>query len=201
MNLIGRVSNVPSGPKKPVWSHFAEFARPPSLEFTAFFKQSSLSCISPAFINMVFLARKGKMVDVPAPAKEKTRKEKEEDDDDDDDDVSSREAEADSAQPAEQAPSTGQSSRSHHSEYKFGIAERLTRAVKEKALENEAKRSPDLVPLSKQFDAMRKRLRAMIQTAKQYKKSMEKVDDDRMQVCEKKRLTIRKCVYCCLTLD
>lgn len=66
-------------------------------------------------------------------------------------------------------------------DYKFGIAERLVETVAAKSVHMQ-KRSPDLVPLSKQFDAMRKRLRQMIYTAKRYHESMNILDKDRMRV-------------------
>ena len=66
-------------------------------------------------------------------------------------------------------------------DYKFGIADRLLEAVATKCVLM-PKRSPDLVPLSKQFDTMRKRLRQMIGTAKKYHESMITLDKDRMQV-------------------
>jgi hypothetical protein len=66
-------------------------------------------------------------------------------------------------------------------EYKFGMAERLQLAVASKAGLT-VKRSPDLVPLGKQFDAMRKQMRQLIQTAKTLHSSMEKVNVDRVKV-------------------
>ena len=67
--------------------------------------------------------------------------------------------------------------------YKFGIADRLSRAVAEHFAETDtSKRSPDLVPLTKQFEETRKRLRQMIGTAKRYHASVRVLDQDRMKV-------------------
>lgn len=96
----------------------------------------------------------------------------------------------------EQAPSTSQrtsfqfalSSKSQLStpniEYKFDIASRLDDSVAIK-LVNAPNRSPDLIPLTKSFDAMRKRLRQLISSAKQYHKSMNVLDMDRLQVSQR----------------
>jgi hypothetical protein len=94
----------------------------------------------------------------------------------------------------EQAPLAVQhsSSRSTHSSthqiltpnvaYKFDIAGRLDESVAIK-LVSAPNRSPDLIPLTKSFDAMRKRLRQLIATVKRYGKSMSALDMDRLQVC------------------
>ena len=66
--------------------------------------------------------------------------------------------------------------------YKFGIAHRLDRAVAEHFADIDSKRSPDLVPLTKQFEETRKRLRQMIGTAKRYQASVRALDLDRMKV-------------------
>jgi hypothetical protein len=85
----------------------------------------------------------------------------------------------------EQAPAVVQSSsfRSAQIEYKFDIASRLDESVAVK-LVNAPNRSPDLIPLTKSFDAMRKQLRQLISSAKQYHKSMIALDVDRLQVRE-----------------
>ena len=67
-------------------------------------------------------------------------------------------------------------------EYKFDIASRLDESVALR-LVDAPNQSPDLIPLTKSFDALRKRLRQMIATAKQYHKSMTTLDMDRLQVC------------------
>ena len=73
--------------------------------------------------------------------------------------------------------------------YKFGILERLNTAVARK-LTNSATashRSPDLIPLMKSFDILRKKLRHMIATTKKYHESMINLDSDRVQVIAYKR--------------
>ena len=73
--------------------------------------------------------------------------------------------------------------------YKFGILERLNHAVARK-LTNSATashRSPDLIPLMKSFDILRKKLRHMIATTKKYHESMINLDSDRVQVIAYKR--------------
>jgi len=78
--------------------------------------------------------------------------------------------------------------------YKFGIADRLNRAVEGHPYDSSlAKRSPDLVPLTKQFEDMRKRLRQMIGAAKRYHASLQVVDQERVQV--------RFCCYDVLMID
>jgi len=72
-------------------------------------------------------------------------------------------------------------------EYKFGISDRLSRAVDDicgpqGSVLDAVKRSPDLVPLSKQFEDMRKRLRQTIGTAKRYQASLTALDQDRTKV-------------------
>ena len=71
-------------------------------------------------------------------------------------------------------------------EYKFGIADRLQRAVAEHSFAGfggaDTKRSPDLVPLTKQFEETRKRLRQLIATSKRYHASISTLDQDRMKV-------------------
>lgn len=66
---------------------------------------------------------------------------------------------------------------------KFGIANRLVETVAAKSV-SQVKRSPDLVALSKQFDAMRKRLRQLITTAKKYHKSMAVLDKNKLQMAK-----------------
>ena len=66
--------------------------------------------------------------------------------------------------------------------YKFGIAHRLDRAAAEHFADIDSKRSPDLVPLTKQFEETRKRLRQIIGTAKRYQASVRALDLDRMKV-------------------
>lgn len=73
--------------------------------------------------------------------------------------------------------------------YKFGIADRLSRAVDATPnVEEAVKRSPDLVPLSKKFEDMRKRLRQMINKARLYHASMSTLDQDRIEVCKRSAL-------------
>lgn len=67
-------------------------------------------------------------------------------------------------------------------DYKFGIAERLESAVATKKSNDHGKRSPDLVPLSKEYESMRKNLRSLISAAKNYQESMNVVDQERMKV-------------------
>lgn len=66
--------------------------------------------------------------------------------------------------------------------YKFGIADRLNHVVERAPEVDSAKRSPDLVPLTKQFEDMRKKLRGMLATAKRYHSSLQTLDQDRLQV-------------------
>ena len=68
--------------------------------------------------------------------------------------------------------------------YKFGIMERLNDAVAMKVANSTAAsyRSPDLIPLMKSFDNMRKKLRQMIVISKKYHQSMMTLDHDRTQV-------------------
>ena len=68
--------------------------------------------------------------------------------------------------------------------YKFGILERLNDAVALKLTlsTTASRRSPDLIPLMKSFDLMRKKLRQMIATTKKYHQSMMNLDSDRIQV-------------------
>ena len=68
--------------------------------------------------------------------------------------------------------------------YKFGILERLNDAVALKLTlsTTASRRSPDLIPLMKSFDLMRKKLRQMIVTTKKYHQSMMNLDSDRIQV-------------------
>jgi len=67
--------------------------------------------------------------------------------------------------------------------YKFGIADRLNHVVERAPEVDSAKRSPDLVPLTKQFEDMRKKLRGMLVTAKRYHGSLQTLDQNRLQVC------------------
>ena len=69
--------------------------------------------------------------------------------------------------------------------YKFGITERLNDAVALKLTDSATLsfRSPDLIPLMKSFDNMRKKLRQMIATVKTYHQSMVTLDHNRLQVC------------------
>jgi hypothetical protein len=118
---------------------------------------------------MVFLGRKNKALDAQAVEQGSCRSNGE-----------------DFKEIPEQAPFKSASSEeslvSPLADYKFGIAERLQETVAVKAASSQVKRSPDLVPLSKQFDALRRRLRQMIATSKKYHESMLALDKDRMQV-------------------
>jgi hypothetical protein len=67
--------------------------------------------------------------------------------------------------------------------YKFGILERLNEAVASKMFDSASYRSPDLIPLMKGYDTMRKKLRLLISLAKKYHQSMLTLDFDRMEVC------------------
>ena len=64
------------------------------------------------------------------------------------------------------------------------ILERLNDAVALKLTlsTTASRRSPDLIPLMKSFDLMRKKLRQMIVTTKKYHQSMMNLDLDRIQV-------------------
>ena len=68
--------------------------------------------------------------------------------------------------------------------YKFGIMERLNDTVAMKVAKSTTAsyRSPDLIPLMKSFDSMRKKLRQMITLSKKYHQSMMTLDGDRIQV-------------------
>jgi hypothetical protein len=84
--------------------------------------------------------------------------------------------------PPEQAPSSlVDSTTTTTVTYKFGIAERLDEAVPKKSMSLQ-KRSPDLVPLSKDFEEMRKNLRQMIASAKKFQESMITMDKNRLQM-------------------
>ena len=63
--------------------------------------------------------------------------------------------------------------------YKTHIAARLDQAVKNAKPVN---RSSDLVPLSDDFDQMRRRLRSLIAAAKQYHTARAQVEKTRMEV-------------------
>jgi protein required for attachment to host cells len=78
--------------------------------------------------------------------------------------------------------SSTQPSSLRSTEYKFGIADRLNETVLATNSVNAPNRSPDLIPLTKKFDAMRKRLRQLIATAKKYHKSLNTLDIDRLEV-------------------
>jgi hypothetical protein len=80
--------------------------------------------------------------------------------------------------------SSSSSSQPSQPSYKFGILERLNDAVEMKLTNSTtvSHRSPDLIPLMKSFDIMRKKLRQMIATAKKYHQSMINLDSDRIQV-------------------
>lgn len=65
--------------------------------------------------------------------------------------------------------------------YQFGIADRLEVAINSRSA-NDEKRSPDLVPLSKEFDAFRKRLRQLNLAAKDYHDALCKMNKQRSQV-------------------
>jgi DNA repair ATPase RecN len=69
--------------------------------------------------------------------------------------------------------------------YKFGIADRLTRTVEVKVAQSTVKRSPDLVPLTRQFDAFRKKIHKIIELTKKYHSSLTQVDENRLRVREK----------------
>lgn len=113
-------------------------------------------------INMKFLSKKGKA------------KSHDEGPEVDFDEVDTKEAE----RPPEQAPNK---SEEPTVVYKFGIADRLEDAVNSRSASKE-KRSPDLVPLSKEFDSFRKRLRQLHLSAKQYHDSLCKMNQQRSQV-------------------
>jgi hypothetical protein len=69
---------------------------------------------------------------------------------------------------------------------KHGIAERLDRAVEAVMTSKHTQqqhRSPDLVPLSKEFACMRTQLRHLIVTTQGYHITLAKHDKERMQVC------------------
>lgn len=95
------------------------------------------------------------------------------------------ERDANKPAPPEQAPALGEPKISENNvaivEYKFGIANRLTESVASKVVSLQ-KRSPDLVPLSKEFEGMRKGLRQMISSAKKFQESMIEMDKNRLQV-------------------
>jgi hypothetical protein len=83
--------------------------------------------------------------------------------------------------PPEQAPPVDNTATTPTVTYKFGIAERLDEAVPKKSMSLQ-KRSPDLVPLSKDFEEMRKNLRQMIASAKKFQESMITMDKNRLQM-------------------
>ena len=66
-------------------------------------------------------------------------------------------------------------------EYIFGISERFEEAIASKSTRTE-KRSPDLVPLTKEFETMRKRLRQLIVSAKKYHETAAALDKSRVEV-------------------
>jgi hypothetical protein len=65
--------------------------------------------------------------------------------------------------------------------HKFGIADRLNDGVIARSTSSE-KRSPDLVPLSKEFDVIRKQLRQLNISAQQYHDSLCKMNKQRSMV-------------------
>lgn len=67
--------------------------------------------------------------------------------------------------------------------YKFGIAQRLDDALENKQIWKGPKRSPDLVELSKKYDATRKLVRQMIMSARNYHKSLGEMGSARTTVC------------------
>lgn len=67
-------------------------------------------------------------------------------------------------------------------EYKFGIAQRLDDATEAQKIWKGPKRSPDLVELSKKYDAMRKSVRQMIISARKYHATREELDSARVKV-------------------
>jgi hypothetical protein len=85
----------------------------------------------------------------------------------------------DSESPLEQAPPA--KSEEAVVTYKFGIADRLNDAVNARSTSTD-KRSPDLVPLSKDFDVIRKQLRQLNISAKQYHDGLCKMNKQRSQV-------------------
>jgi hypothetical protein len=124
---------------------------------------------------MVFISRKNKALDTQTQASE--RGSLQADGESEDGNEIPEHAPAKVASPSERS----QVNNTLLTDYKFGIADRLLETVATKT-PSHMKRSPDLVPLSKQFDTMRKRLRQMIATAKRYHESMAALDKDRMQV-------------------
>jgi len=64
---------------------------------------------------------------------------------------------------------------------KTKINDRLTEALKN-APKSEKKRSPDLVPLTHEYEAMKKRLRSLIAAAKNFYEATKKLDTTRMEV-------------------
>lgn len=67
------------------------------------------------------------------------------------------------------------------SKYKTKVAFRLAKALEEMPSDN-AYRSPDLVPLTTDFQTMRKKLRSLIASAKAYQAATLKVQDARSKV-------------------
>jgi hypothetical protein len=67
------------------------------------------------------------------------------------------------------------------SKYKTQVASRLAKALEEMS-PSSAHRSPDLVPLTKDFQNMRKKLRSLIVSAKAYQKATLKVEKSRSKV-------------------
>jgi hypothetical protein len=65
--------------------------------------------------------------------------------------------------------------------YKTHITARLDEAVL-KGAKSDEKRSSELVPLSQDYDQMRKRLRSLIVAAKQYRTASVQVQKARMEV-------------------
>lgn len=125
---------------------------------------------------MVFLARKNKALDAQASEQGSFRTNGE------DEDANEVPEQAPPQATPHQASPSEKSVVSPLDDYKFGVAERLQETVAIKTACSKVKRSPDLVPLSKQFDSLRKRLRQMIATAKKYHESMLVLDKDRLQV-------------------
>jgi hypothetical protein len=67
------------------------------------------------------------------------------------------------------------------SKYKTKVAFRLAKALEEMPTDN-TYRSPDLVPLTTDFQSMRKKLRSMLASAKAYQAATLKVQDARSKV-------------------
>jgi hypothetical protein len=64
---------------------------------------------------------------------------------------------------------------------RFKIADRLDKAVSQ-GMPNAKNRSPDLVPLTKEYELLRKNLRALLATTKAYQVAVQTIEEARSEV-------------------